>query len=133
MSDSLFINDDYYEFAEEDLTSDTDSFVSLGSQEIILDDERAESEARLSIGSFFIDKERATSTLLTDRRHVGLKFIQKLDPAFIRYTCAVPECESRFRFKKQGTTYTLTVANHEHNHDTSIRKISNGDTIRSKM
>ena len=52
---------------------------------------------------------------------------------FIRFTCAVSECTARFRFQKDGTSFRLTVAENDHNHDVSLRVISSAEIIRPHL
>lgn len=132
---SAYLDYSAYEVYE----SDDESCFSSESKDIILDDRPLEStKDPLGMGAVFRDEPKATKAFLSYMRHVGIKFTRKRGNNFILFRCGGRDredlpCPARIRFKGTDGVWTVTVAEHEHPHDTSIRRISHQEVIEDRL
>lgn len=118
--------------------TDNESCFTTESKDIILDDNLESSEDPLSIWAVFSNEPKAIKAFLSDMRHVGIKFTRKRGDNFILFRCSGRDredlpCPARVRFKFTDGVWTITVAEHEHPHDTSIRRISHQEVIEDRL
>lgn len=114
--------------------SDIDDLTSSSSlSTLLIDDNWADNTVELEVGATYDNKHKAASAFLSDARHVGLPFKKKVDKSYFRYTCATDSCTARIRFLKCNEGWRVTVAAHDHQHETKDRLIKHAEVISDAM